>query len=125
MAKWIKRFLIAVSTLLVSAHAFSATDEARWASRAQASTPECVEKTVWRAADGDRKGGFVKVRECKIKCSGGETSTSCRDNEVCHCECRSSGQPGCSCHPRQDASQETVAAASQAAPVAVAVAAVR
>lgn len=55
----------------------------------------CAEKTVW---DG-KEGNFIQVKECKISCSGGSTSITCGANDKCDCECRSSGLPGCSCHP--------------------------
>lgn len=39
------------------------------------------------------------AKSCRITCSGGSIDSTCRDNETCNCECRSSGLPGCSCHP--------------------------
>lgn len=60
---------------------------------------QCVEKTVWRPGVDAANGLFVRVKECKITCSGGSTSTTCKANEKCDCECKSSGLPGCSCHP--------------------------
>lgn len=39
------------------------------------------------------------IKTCSIECSQGFESIDCGENEVCDCECRSSGLPGCSCHP--------------------------
>lgn len=70
---------------------------------------ECIEKMVMQPGQNGINGLIVKVKECKITCSGGSTSTTCRENEKCDCECRSSGLPGCSCHPNtrlQDAQKD-------------------
>ncbi len=78
-------------------------------SKGLSSVPACMEKTVW---DG-KSQGFITVNQCSISCSGGSTSRTCRANEKCDCQCRSSGLPGCSCHPNSGVKQgeeKTVAA---------------
>ena len=92
--------LVALLVSMSSSAQVSAAKQEQLAS----SQPQCVEKMAWQAASKGMKAGVYRVKDCKITCSGGSTSTTCRDNEKCHCECRSSGLPGCSCHPntRQD-----------------------
>lgn len=61
----------------------------------------CEDKMVEvLSSTGTGTGKFIQVGNCQITCSGGSTSTNCQPNETCNCECRSSGLPGCSCHPR-------------------------
>jgi len=61
----------------------------------------CESKTIEvLSSAGAETGKFIQVGNCQISCSGGTTSTNCQPNEICNCECRSSGLPGCSCHPR-------------------------
>ena len=58
----------------------------------------CVDCTQIQRVAG--KFQVAQSGNCCARCSAGTTCTNCRSNETCSSECRSSGQPGVSCHPR-------------------------
>ena len=66
--------------------------------KAQQEEMKCEAKAV-EVVLPDGRTVVAQTYTCSKTCSQGTATTQCRPNEKCHCECRSSGLAGCSCHP--------------------------
>lgn len=98
MNKPIKAITVGVLLFSVIVGSAKATEETL-----QSSKSECDVTFISHEQMVNDPGVVSKLAQsgnCCITCSGGTACTNCKDNEVCSKECRSSGQPGVSCHPR-------------------------